>query len=44
MTEHCEIPPSYNEHVFPEILDELWKIISDEMKKKTNAGGRKRRP
>jgi len=36
-----EIPPSYNEHVFPEILDEFWKKVS--AKKKKNAKMRVRR-
>ena len=28
------IPPSYNAHVFSEILDEFWKKVSAEKKKK----------
>lgn len=39
---YCEIPPNYNEPVFPEILDECWKKVSAEQKMKANLGDRKK--
>ena len=39
----CEIPPKYNEPVFPEIPDEFWKKVSAEKKKKAKVGGRRKR-
>ena len=38
-----EIPPNYNEPVFPEISDEFWKKSSAEKKKKAKGGGRRKR-
>ena len=38
-----EIPPKYNEPVFPEIPDEFWKKVSAEKKKKAKVGGRRKR-
>ena len=35
-----EIPPKYNEPVFPEIPDEFWKKVSAEKKKKTKKSKR----
>jgi len=40
---HCDIPPNYNEPVFPEIMDEFWKKVSAEKKKKAKVGGRRLR-
>ena len=40
---HHEIPPNYNEPVFPEIPDEFWKKASTEKKKKAKVGGRRKR-
>ena len=40
---HREIPPNYNEPVFPEIPDEFWKKVSAEKKKKAKVGGRRKR-
>ena len=40
---HHEIPPRYNDHVFPEIPDEFWKKVSAEKKKKSKGERQKKK-